>query len=123
MEYFGNQFVICLGRFCSGTIAKNVLLLEMGVTNINIAGNNGMKHFSGIGLPQNLEAGCGVNRGVTHRKEKAQDVKLWIIVLAHLVNGFTNLNNTIKLKIAGTDNHNHFVRGSKSIESQPREGR
>ncbi len=79
-----------LGR---AVIAENILLVEVCISNIDIAGNNRLEHFICVGLSQDLQARTGVDCRVAHGKKKTEQFKGRVEKFAHLSNGLTNLRS------------------------------
>ncbi len=63
-----DQLLIGQCRLGLGIEGKDVLLVEMGIADIGIAGNDCPKYPVGVGLPEELEGNLAVEGGIAHCK-------------------------------------------------------
>src|SRR5215211_5546095 len=88
---------------------EDVLLAEMGVSDINISGNGRVENLVRVGLPEDPKRRLGIDRLVTHGEEKPRELELGIEVGTNFLNRLTNLDNRIELEIARRDNDEDLV--------------
>src|SRR5690348_2489583 len=84
-ENLPNELVVGESSFSARTKRVDVHLVEVSVPQVSVARNDCAQHLLGICLPEDLQGGRRVDRGLTHREEVPKQPEIRIEVLTHLV--------------------------------------
>ena len=95
------QFIVSLRGGCVGIKRKDILFFKVCVPKVGIAGNNGIKDGSGIGLPEDLQGRFAVYGRIAHGEEEPSKLDIRVEILSDFFDGFADLDNRIKLKVPG----------------------
>ena len=123
MEDLVEQAVVGPGGLCLRLETENVLLVEVGVADVRVAGDHGVQDVLGVGLAQDLERGARVDGGIAHREEETQQLQVRIEELSDFVDRLTELDDAVKFEVAGGDGHDDPIGGRQRVEREPRERR
>lgn len=102
---------------------KDVLLVEMGIADIGVAGDDGLEHAIGVRLTENLKRSDGIEGRIAHRKKITEKFECGIEVFSNFFDCLADLHDGIEFEITGRDGDYDFVGRGERIEGQPGERR